>query len=379
MNTINIKKIGPRRVVLLVDNTRGHFHQSQGIARWLERLCGAEIYEIKVPILTGLKRFMSLKLQGRQLGSASPEEVREWLRNAGFSIEDHGDVLSGGTGTLFMATGNSASSFCLALAKALNGYSAVVMTPDVVGTQPFDFAIVPEHDHPAPSDNILTTLGAPNHIYVPELQAAAEELFAPVKPFPGKVIALLLGGGDANYELTPSWVQSVLPLLREAAEKQGAALLITTSPRTGGEADRAVESVFAGSPAVRYLLLASQNGENPVPAMLGAATHVIVTEDSVSMVSEAATAGFRVGLLRVGRKQTPKTKFRNVFGAGTVRFDALFETMTARGLVEDLGTTPDFNAFLASEARKTEVPFNEAKKAAEWILNRWSLLEKRGG
>ena len=42
MNTINIKKIGPRRVVLLVDNTRGHFHQSQGIARWLERLCGAE-------------------------------------------------------------------------------------------------------------------------------------------------------------------------------------------------------------------------------------------------------------------------------------------------------------------------------------------------
>ena len=242
---MNKKKKGPGRVALLVDHTRGHLHQSQGIACWLERLCGAEIYEIKVPILTGLKRFMCLKLHGRRLGSASPEEIKEWLRTAGFSIEDHKDILSGEADILLMATGNSASSFCLALAKVLNGYSAVVMTPDVVGTKPFDFAIVPEHDHPAPSDNILTTLGAPNHIYGPELQAAAERFFAPLMPFPKKVIALLLGGGDANYEFTPSWVQSVLPLLRETAEKQGAVLLVTTSPRTGGEADSSVESVFA--------------------------------------------------------------------------------------------------------------------------------------
>jgi hypothetical protein len=250
------------------------------------------------------------------------------------------------------------------------------MTPDVVGTRPFDFAIVPEHDHPAPADNVLTTLGAPNHIYGPELQAAAEEVFASLMPFPKKVIALLLGGGDANYELTPYWVRSILPLLREAAEKQGAVLLITTSPRTGREADSAVESVFADSPAVRYLLLASRSRENPVPAMLGAATHVLVTEDSVSMASEAATAGFRVGLLRVGRKKSPATKSRNLLGEGTVRFDALFESMAARGLVEDLGTAPDFDAFLAPAACRTDVPFNEAKRAAEWILGRWPLLER---
>ena len=376
---MNNKKTGPGRVVLLSEGTRGHRHQSLGIARWLERLCGADICEIEVPILSGLKRFLLLKMQARHLGYASPEEAEEWLRKAGFPIEAHRDVLSGETGKLFLATGNSASPFSLALARILNGYSAVIMTPDVVGTRPFDFAIVPEHDHPAPSDNILTTLGAPNHIYGPELQAAAEGFFAPLMPFPGKVIALLLGGGDANYELTPSWVRSVLPLLREAAEKQGAALLVTTSPRTGGEVDDAVEAVLTESPATRYLLLASRSRENPVPAMLGAATHVLVTEDSVSMVSEAATAGFRVGLLRVGRKQSTVTKSRNLLGAGTVRFDALFEEMSARGLVEDLGTAPDFDAFLAPEARRTDVPFNEAKRAAEWILSRWPLLAKGEG
>ena len=125
------------------------------------------------------------------------------------------------------------------------------------------------------------------------------------------------------------------------------------------------------SPATRYLLLASRSQENPVPAMLGAATHVIVTEDSVSMASEAATAGFRVGLLRVEKKQSPLTKLRRHLGGGTVKFDALFTEMAARGLVDDLGTTPDFDSFLATEARKTDVPFNEAKRAAEWILSRW--------
>ena len=374
---MNNMKAGPRRVVLLVDDTRGHFHQSQGIARWLERLCGADIFEIKVPILTGLKRFRVLKMQGRQLGSASPEEAKEWLKKAGFSIDSHADIMSGETGILFMATGNSASTFCLALGKALNGRSAVVMTPDVVGTQPFDFAIVPEHDRPAPAENILTTLGAPNHIYCPDLQVAAEDFFGSIKPFPRKLIALLLGGSDANYELTPSWVQSVLPSLCKAAEQKGAALLVTTSPRTGAETDRAVESVLGGSSATRYLLLASQSEDNPVPAMLGAATHVIVTEDSVSMVSEAATAGFRVGLLRVGRKQSLKTKSRNLFGAGTVRFDELFKEMAERGLVEDLGAAPDFDTFLIPEACRTDVPFNEAKRAAEWILSRWKQLEEK--
>ena len=368
---MNKKKAVPGRIVLFSDETRGHNHQSLGVARWVERLSGAEIYEIRVPSFSGLQRLRILKQQARHLGTASDAEIKEWLKTTGFELEAHADTLSDNTETLYIATGNSSSPFCLALSRLFKGRSAVIMTPTVLDTRLFDFAIVPLHDHPAPADNLITTLGAPNHIYYPELQAAAAETFAPLLPFPKKVIALLLGGSDANYELTPDWVRFVLPSLREAAEKQGAALLVTTSRRTGKEADAAVEFVLKDSPATRYLLLASRSQENPVPAMLGAATHVIVTEDSVSMASEAATAGFRVGLLRVEKKQSPLTKLRRHLGGGTVKFDALFTEMAARGLVDDLGSAPDFDSFLATEARKTEVPFNEAKRAAEWILSRW--------
>ena len=370
------KKAVPERVVLFSDETRGHNHQSLGVARWVARLCGAEIYEIRVPSFSGLQRLRILKQQARSLGTASAAEIKEWLKTTGFPLEDHADTLSDNKETLYIATGNSSSPFCLALSRLFHGRSAVIMTPTALDTRLFDFAIVPLHDHPEPADNLITTLGAPNHIYYPELQAAAAETFAPLLPFPKKVVTLLLGGSDANYELTPGWVRSVLPSLRDAAEKQGAALLVTTSRRTGAEADAAVEAVFAGSPATRYLLLASRSPENPVPAMLGAATHVLVTEDSVSMASEAATAGFRVGLIRVDKKESPLTKLRRHLGGGTAKFDALFTEMAARGFVEDLGATPDFEAFLAPEACRTEVPFDEAKRAAEWILNRWTRLEK---
>ena len=373
---MNKIQTGPGRVVLFADETRGHNHQSLGVARWIERLCGAEIYEIRVPSFSGLQRLRILKQQARHLGSASAAEIKEWLKTTGFALETHADILSDKTDTLYIATGNSSSPFCLALSRLFNGRSAVIVTPTALDTRLFDFAIVPLHDHPAPADNLITTLGAPNHIYYPELQAAAAEAFAPLQPFPKKVIALLLGGSDANYELTPGWVRSVLPSLREAAEKQGAALLVTTSRRTGAEADAAVESVLKGSSATRYLLLASRSPENPVPAMLGAATHVLVTEDSVSMASEAATAGFRVGLIRVDRKQSPLTKLRRHLGGGTAKFDALFAEMAARGFVEDLGATPDFEAFLTPETCRTEVPFDEAKRAAEWIISRWAQLEK---
>lgn len=374
---MNKKQTGPGRIVVLNEGTRGHMHQSLGIARWLQRLCGAEIREIEVPLLSGLKRFRMLKLQARHLTDASPEELKEWLKATGFDVEAYSDILIGEKGILFLAAGSSADPFCLALSRLLGGRSAVLMTPSFLGTQPFDFAIVPEHDHPAPADNIFITLGAPNHIYVPDLKAEAEKLFAPIQPLPKKVIALLLGGSDANYELTPAWVQTILPPLRDAAEKEGAALLVTTSRRTGKEADIAVESVLASSPSTRYLLLASQSADNPVPAMLGAATHVLVTEDSVSMVSEAVTAGYRVGLLRVGRKQNPLAKSRNLLGGGVARFGEMLEKMLAKGLAEDLGTTPDFNTFFSTDACKTAAPFNEAKMAAEWILNRWNQNKEK--
>ena len=313
---------------------------------------------MKLPEISQLKKFFALKIQGRKIPDKDANYSKKWLESFGISFEKYNKP-----GTLFISAGSSAAPFCLALAKSTGNKSAVVMTPSIFGTKPFDYAIVPEHDsHDKNDKKVLTTLGAPNHIFYESAQESAKNFFAG-QNFSQKVVAVLVGGDDANYQMNVHWARQVLGDLKRFTD---ATILITTSRRTDEFVENAVEDLFMTYPSTGYLLIFSRNPKvSAVTAMLGAATHVIVTEDSVSMVSEAVTAGFRVGLLRVPRNSG---KIKKLFGYGTQRFDAMFEKMKAQDLLVDFGNIPDFDKFLESPEQKHGKDFNEAKRAAEWIL-----------
>ncbi|MBQ3655140.1 MAG: mitochondrial fission ELM1 family protein [Synergistaceae bacterium] len=349
------------RIVLLSDGIRGHYHQSLGIAQWLERLGGGRLDPpVNVPHYSGLQKLMKMKLFVHGLAVHGGAFSREWLNASGLRLPPVKP------NTLFISAGSSAAPFCLACAKASGNKSAVVMTPSVLGTKPFDYAIIPEHDKHDPKDtNILTTLGAPNHIWPPELAKVGENFFAD-RDFGGKkIVAVLVGGSDANYKPSPKWAEDALGSLRYI---DGIKILLTTSRRTGDAVDSKIEEMFANDPSLGFMLILSKKPRvNALTAMLGKATHVLVTEDSVSMVSEAVTAGFRVGLLRVPRVAHP---LKNALGFGVKRFDDLFERMRQKNLLVDLGEMPDFRKFLEPSEQKHNTDFNEAKRAAEWILSK---------
>ena len=347
-----------KHVMVVSDNIRGHYHQSLGIAIWISKLGNVKLEDpLKLPKIKGIKKFITLKILARKLPSASPNYAKKWLKKFGITVGRYE------SDTLFISAGSSAAPFCLALAKATGNKAAVIMTPSVLGTKPFDYAIVPEHDkHDANDPKILTTLGAPNHIYVDETRITSERFFSE-KNFNEKVAALLIGGSDANYKPNAKWASDILAPIRYI---DNTTVLITTSRRSGDELENKIEELFADSPSTGYMLLLSRNPSvNAVTAFLGAATHVCVTEDSVSMVSEAVTAGFKVGLIRVPKKIG---FLKKLFGGGTKKFDEMFDKMIMKGLIEDLGDVPNFEKFLNSPTRKHNKDFNEAKRAAEWIL-----------
>ena len=350
-----------KHVVIVSDNIRGHYHQSLGVAEWLGRLGNVEVDEpVKLPQISSLKKFLKLKLTGRKIPNASPEFSKSWLHSFGISWKRYNRPE-----TLFISAGSSAAPFCLALAKATGNKSAVIMTPSVFGTKPFDFAIVPEHDeHDILDPKIMTTLGAPNHIYSQTIQKTSEKFFENMN-FKKKVIAVLVGGSDANYKPDAKWASEVLG---DLTRYDDATILITTSRRTEENLENEIENIFASNPSTGYLLILSRNPKiNAVTALLGAATHVLVTEDSVSMVSEAVTAGFKVGLLRVPRVTGA---IKKSLGYGTKRFDDMFEKMKGEYLIDDLGGTSEFfNDFLSTDEQKHHQDFNEAKRAAQWILD----------
>jgi Predicted nucleoside-diphosphate-sugar epimerase len=214
---------GPKSILILSDGIRGHVNQSRGVALWLGRLSGAAACELEVPRLSGLGRFTALKVRARSLAKGDKEAARSWLENSGgsgllgkvFQILEESKVA--GRDVLCLSTGSSAAPYGLALARVIGARSATVMTPSVLGTEPFDFAIVPVHDAPVRAENIYPTLGAPNAIDGEKLSGESEALFTSYPPRSSQRWGVLVGGDDANYRISPGWVKDTIGQLADLA------------------------------------------------------------------------------------------------------------------------------------------------------------------
>ncbi len=386
----------PSLVFLLSDGIRGHLFQGRGVAGWLSRFTGADVVELDVPRPTGWERTRLFKWKARFLPSMDGAGAVRWIQEAGGSslLDRAGQELAtrncGENSALFLSAGSGAALFTLALARATGQKCCTLMTPTVLGTAPIDFADVPEHDHPEKSENVLSTLGAPNAIFPDELERKGWELAQKYPPRDTGVRenrwGVLVGGDDANYRVSAEWVRRALGPVLEAGAKADADIYITTSRRTCPEAEEEILRLMQENSSVRMLLLASRDPFNPVPGMLGLCSRIFVTEDSVSMVSEAVTAGREVFLLRTERQSRARTALQETTAFlvrkkllpgtmlwGIPRFDALFNSMKQRGFLNEMKyDTLKFHKEGVSFPLADGPLLNEARRAADWIMERWN-------
>ncbi|MDR1650862.1 MAG: mitochondrial fission ELM1 family protein, partial [Synergistaceae bacterium] len=158
---------GLRLVVIISDGIRGHLNQSRGVASWLSRRTGAEVLELEIPEIRGIKR-RSVSRAARKLLGGNRRQARDWLaaaegenviRTLGQLLLSRG-IREGETSSLILiSAGSMAAFFNIALGYIWRCTCVTVMTPSVIGTEPFDFAIVPEHDYPEAISNVMTTAG----------------------------------------------------------------------------------------------------------------------------------------------------------------------------------------------------------------------------
>ena len=144
----------------------------------------------------------------------------------------------------------------------------------------FDLLVVGRHDSPPAAANILPILGTP-HRMSPARLAAAREEWGMFGELPGPRIALLLGGPPRGEGMRPETAASIT---RQVVGFAGS-VLATGSRRTGAAAEAAVAETLGDMP--HHLRRWSDGGPNPYAGMLAWADAVVVTGDSVSMLSEA--------------------------------------------------------------------------------------------
>lgn len=148
----------------------------------------------------------------------------------------------------------------------------------------FDYAVIPEHDAVPASDKVIVTQGALNPIVNQQRHQTNRILIA-------------LGGSSKRHQWN---AEKVFTTIQKIAEQQPqATIILTTSRRTPSDFLAQLQQ----QPYAKQLQIfpVEQTPQGWIFEEMQKAEAVWVTEDSVSMIYEALTAGCRVGLIEIER------------------------------------------------------------------------------
>jgi len=177
----------------------------------------------------------------------------------------------------------------------------------------FDLVAPPAHDRLAGA-NVLATVGAINRVTPARLAAEAARVAPSVAALPAPRVAALIGGGSRHHRMTPADAAAIGARLAALARDHGAGLMVTASRRTGDANTRALREALAGVAATVW----DGAGHNPYFGYLGLAEAIVVTADSVAMVSEACTTGKPVSVIDLP--------------GGSAKLDRFHADLRARGM-----------------------------------------------
>ncbi|MBP2300020.1 mitochondrial fission ELM1 family protein [Azospirillum picis] len=210
-----------------------------------------------------------------------------WRIGNRFAAGPEGDPVDPPWPDLLFGTGRQSVAVSLAVKAQSRGRTFTVQIQDPkMDPRRFDIVVVPRHDK-LRGDNVMVTRGA-LHRVTPALLADAAERFAPrLAHLPHPRIAVLIGGDNGVYRLTPTIMGDVAEHLAKLTRSHGAGLMVTPSRRTGTDNEAILRARLSGLPAEVW----DGTGENPYFAYLGLADAVVVTCDSVSMTTEACSTG----------------------------------------------------------------------------------------
>ena len=188
---------------------------------------------------------------------------------------------------LVIGCGRLTIPLVMAIGKASSGTSFTVQLQDPrIDPKGFDLVVPPRHDH-ASGPNVFETTGAVHRVTAQKLSSVADKFRPALDHLPHPRIAVLIGGSNKYYRLTPEIMQQLAHQLVKLAKDNNASLMVTASRRTGAANEKALREALADIPTHFW----DGQGDNPYFAYLGLADAIVVTCDSVSMNSEAASTG----------------------------------------------------------------------------------------
>jgi mitochondrial fission protein ELM1 len=199
----------------------------------------------------------------------------------------------------------------------------------------FDLSVIGRHDSPAKAPEVLAILGAAHRV-TPAKLAAAREVFAGFSEFSSPRVGLLLGGPVRGEGLAPE----VAATLGARVAGFAGSVLATTSRRTGGAAAEALGAALAGVP--HRLHRWGDAGANPYLGVLAWADLLVVSGDSVSMLSESLVTAAPVFIAPMGDEGRRHLALHDsLYAAGQARPLDRAPELFARSKLDEVGRVVD--------------------------------------
>lgn len=254
---------------------------------------------------------------------------------------------------LAIGCGRQAALLTRVIRKLSGGatFCVQILDPHIL-PQHFDLVITPRHDN-LNGANVLHTLGALNPVEDNWLNQAALH-FSTLRQLPTPRTVVLIGASNRAQTLDHAYFNALFAKLSTLHQRDGGSFLITTSRRTPIDLAAHLREMFA--PFSGCFWAGNEDGENPYAGFLAHATRIVVTPDSVNMLSEACASGKPV-----------LTYVRHKLRGKLARFHANLRTA---GYLQDLQTDTPIQPILAQ-------PLRETSAIAMGVLKAWQARMQR--
>jgi mitochondrial fission protein ELM1 len=266
---------GPLRVLVLSDDQPGHYNLSRGIVAALRRIQPVTESWITMKLRTGLGRNVLRAYLNSAHKPASVSWLKLFYKMNRFPAEACDLIVSAGGKTSFA---NAWLAQCLGVP---NLYAGSLRR---LSSQLFSVVLTLEPVQGAAGNLVLDL--PPSAIDFDALQFQGQSFLNQLGADEQRCWTLLIGGNGAGYQYRRQDWQMLARVMTVLARRYGIRWLLVSSRRTGKRAGQVLRGTLDNK------LLAAQSwydegDEFRAEAWLGAAERVFVSEDSMTMLTEA--------------------------------------------------------------------------------------------
>jgi KDO2-lipid IV(A) lauroyltransferase len=334
-----------RTVVLLDDGRTGHLRQSQSVAQTLERKLKDKGFDpVRVTIPVQYRSDFHAKFFAFIAGNGfiplgwNINLLRPWVSKESFA------KLAAVKPDFVVSAGSRVSAVNYWMTHDNLAKSIHILRPGFFPFRDFGMLILPKHDLKEGQirpKNVVMTNAAPNlidKVYLDENVKGLLNHYSHLKMNLRNKMGVLIGGDTKGIVFSEQQIRRVIHQIKEISGRYNLELIVSTSRRTSGQVEQALMSEFKDFDRCALLIIANRaNVPEAIGGILGLSTLVVVSGESISMVSEAASSGKKVVVFPVdGPDMKPLdnkyTRFvENLANAGYI---AYAETKTIGAVID---------------------------------------------